>query len=211
MPKNERAPHPKATMKQREVTRMLAYAGMTLALATVLSLIKLNSIIVFSWINGGSITAASMLPIVLFALAFGTPWGLLAGATFGIIQLIIQPFAVHPIQVLLDYPIAFAAIGLAGLFGLPAKKKTETSDPLQRLAQLPKFAPILGTLLAMASRLLAHVVSGVVFFASSAPVGQNVWIYSLVYNATYMVPETIVTITLLTLLLTVFRRVGRRP
>jgi thiamine transporter len=197
-----RTPGPSAVQAQRESTRALAYGGMAIALATVLSLI-----VVWKMPQGGTITAASMLPLVFFALAFGLRWGVLAGAVFGLLQMALPgAFLVQPVQVLLDYPIAFAALGLAGLFSLPGPKRAENVDILRRLGALPLWTPVAGTFLAMAARTVAHVLSGVVFFASYAPEGQDVWLYSLVYNGSYMLPEAVVTTILLTVFLTGLHR-----
>lgn len=205
---NATTPSPAHTVQQqRETTRALAYGGMAIALATVLSLI-----VVWKMPQGGTITAASMLPLIFFALAFGVRWGILAGSVFGGIQLLLPgAFLVHPVQVVLDYPLAFAALGLAGLFALPAAKRAESPELLRRVARLPLFAPVLGTLLAMTARTLCHVLSGVVFFASYAPEGQAVWLYSLVYNGAYMLPEALVTAGLLTAFLTGLRRTWKHP
>ncbi len=197
----------RSVQQQRESTRALAYGGMAVALSAVLSLI-----VVWKMPQGGTVTAASMLPLVFFALAFGVRWGVLAGTVFGGIQLLLPgAFLVHPVQVLLDYPLAFAALGLAGVFALPAAKRAESPELLRRVARLPLFAPVLGTLLAMAARTLCHVLSGVVFFALYAPEGQNVWLYSLVYNGSYMIPEAVVTAALLTVFLTGLHRAWKRP
>jgi len=160
--------------------------------------------------QGGTVTAASMLPLVFFALAFGLRWGVLAGAVFGLLQMALPgAFLVHPVQVVLDYPLAFAALGLAGLFSVPGPKRAENVDLLRRVGSLPIWAPVAGTFLAMAARTLMHVLSGVVFFASYAPEGQSVWLYSLVYNGSYMLPEAVVTTVLLTVFLTGLRRTYR--
>jgi thiamine transporter len=91
-----------------------------------------------------------------------------AGAVAGLLQLILGGYVVHPLQALLDYPLAFGVLGLAAL----------TPRPLW-------LGLTLGTFL----RLVCHVLSGVVFFASYAPEGTNVWLYSTVYNGSYMLPN----------------------
>src|SRR5207244_10813364 len=88
----------------------LAELAIAVDLTTVLSQIR-----VYKLPQGGSITAGSMVPIFYVALRWGFRWGLLAGLLAGVVNYIIEPFYVHPVQVLLDYPIAFGAIGLAGL------------------------------------------------------------------------------------------------
>ena len=95
----------------RQGLRRLVELAIAVALTTVLSQIR-----VYKLPQGGSITAGSMVPIFYVALRWGFRWGLLAGLLAGVVNYITEPFYVHPVQVLLDYPIAFGAIGLAGLF-----------------------------------------------------------------------------------------------
>lgn len=138
-------------------------AAVMVALATVLSVIVL-----YRLPQGGSVTPASMVPLLVLAMRRGVRVGLSAGAVYGFIQFLIEPYVVHWAQVMLDYPVAFGLLGLAGLF---------------------RRWPYLGVVAGVAGRLVAHVLSGVVFFASFAPAGTNVWVYSLVYNGSYLVPE----------------------
>ena len=91
--------------------KSMAYAALSIALSFVLSYIKL-----FSMPNSGSVTLASMLPLMLFSAAYGVGPGLLAGAAYGLLQYVQGGWFVHPIQFLLDYPLAFALIGLAGVY-----------------------------------------------------------------------------------------------
>ncbi len=97
----------------------------------------------------------------------------MAGAVYGIAQFAQEPFVVHPLQVLLDYPIAFGALGLAGAF---------------------KKLPPLGVVVAIAGRFISHLLSGVIFFAQYAPEGQSPWLYSAIYNASYLLPELVVSL-----------------
>ena len=93
-------------------TKMLALGAVCMALSNVLSMIKL-----FDMPQGGSVTPASMLPLMLFAYVYGVGPGMTVGAVYGVMQFIIEPqhfFSVP--QMLLDYPIAFAMVGLAGVF-----------------------------------------------------------------------------------------------
>jgi thiamine transporter len=149
--------------------RVLTEAALAVALAFVLGLIK-----VFEMPFGGAISL-EMVPLILLALRQG-PWvGVAAGAAYGLLDLATPPvFAVHPVQVLFDYPLAFGVLGLAGLF-----------QPTVRGA-------ILGTIVAVLARFLCHFVSGVVFFASYAPKGWNPYLYSAAYNAAYLVPSLII-------------------
>lgn len=152
--------------KARWDARVLAYAAMVIAISSVLSAIKL-----FKMPQGGSITPISMLPVIAFALAFGPARGALVGCAYGMMQLLIDPSIYHPVQVLVDYPLAFAALALGGF--------TEKT-PLPKALKLPT-AVVIGSL----GRLAMAVLSGVVFFAEYAG-DQNVLIYSIVYNFTYL-------------------------
>lgn len=153
-------------------TKMLSLGAICMALSSVLSMIKL-----FSFPQGGSITPASMLPLILFSYAFGAAPGLTLGAVYGVLQYILGPYFVSVPQVLLDYPVAFAVIGLAGLFNR---------------AKDDRIGLALGTVAGCLGRLAASVASGVIFFAEYAPAGMNPMVYSLGYNATYMIPECII-------------------
>ena len=148
--------------------RSLACAALCIALSYILSCIRLYR---FSF--GGSITLLSMLPIMLFALAQGTSRGVIAGCAYGLLQLLQDFYVAHPIQLLLDYPIAFALLGLAGL-----------ARCLPKRLRLPA-----AVLIAACGRYLAHVISGAVFFGSYAAPGQTALAYSLIYNIGYMGPD----------------------
>jgi thiamine transporter len=154
--------------------KALVEAAVMVALATVLSVM-----VVYRAPQGGSITPASMVPLLVLALRRGPRVGLLAGAVYGLIQLWMNPFVVHWVQVVLDYPLPFALLGLAGFF-----------------ARWPAGGVVVGIL----GRLGSHVVSGVVFFGSYAPSGVNVWAYSLAYNASYLLPEMALSLIVVSLL-----------
>ena len=132
---------------------------------------------------GGSISL-EMAPLILLALRQGWKVGILAGLAYGFLSLLIPPtFIVHPVQLVFDYPVAFAVLGLAGFF-----------RPTVRGA-------ILGSILAVAARFAAHFISGVAFFASYAPEGWNPYVYSVAYNAAYLVPSLIVVLVAVPILL----------
>jgi thiamine transporter len=163
----------------------LVEAAVMIALATVLSQIK-----VFHMPQGGSITAASMVPLLLVGLRHGPRWGVLAGVAAGLVNYITatEPM-VHPVQMLLDYPLAFGMLGLAGL----GAGRSELHG---------QFA----VALAMFGRFAMHVIAGAVFFAQYAQPGQNVWAYSAMYNASYLLPELLMSGYLLMLLLPMLQR-----
>lgn len=158
------------TKKSQWTTRRLAYAAMCIAIAFVLSCIKL-----FRMPQGGSVTPAAMLPLILFCMACGPVQGLAVGCAFGLLQLIEDPYVIHPIQLILDYPAAYGAMCVACLANLlPEKAK--------------RFRLPLGVALGYVARLVMAVLSGVIFFAEYAG-DQNVILYSLGYNAAYLAPE----------------------
>lgn len=96
-------------------TKALAISALLVALSLIL-----NQLVIFRMPQGGSITVFSMVPIVLCAYFFGVRRGLLAGMCVGLISLIFNPYVIHPIQLLLDYPLAFGSLALGGIFA--AKK-----------------------------------------------------------------------------------------
>lgn len=176
----------------RELVLATASGGMAIALGTLLSIFT-----VIKMPQGGSLTIGSMLPLIFCALAFGPVWGVGTAIVYGVLQFIIAPYAAHWASIFLDYPIAFGMLGLSGFFAAPYARRLEESNILRRIGLLSLPRIVLAVVVAMGGRLFAHVLSGVIFFAYYAPEGQNVWLYSLGYNGTYMVPEMVITSLLL--------------
>lgn len=192
-------------IKSHETVLATATGGMAIALGSVLSLIHL-----FKMPQGGSVTPASMLPILFCALTFGPAWGIGIGAVYGFLQFIIEPYSVHWASIILDYPLAFGVLGLAGFFAAPAVKRLNERNVLSRLSLVPPAQIVLGIVIGMLGRTISHVLSGVIFYASYAEgSGLNPWAYSVVYNGSYMLPEAIITIVLLIPLALAFRRRNR--
>ena len=162
-------------------TALLVEIALSAALAAVLSMLAVRLPIN---IAGGSVSFA-MVPVLVLALRRGLVPGLIAGTLFGFTDLLIEPYFVAPIQVALDYPIAYAALGLAGL-GAPLYRRLRASSAVAATAVVLGF-----TVLGGAGRFLAAWTSGIVFFGANAPAGQPVWLYSLVYNASYIVPSMV--------------------
>lgn len=156
-------------------SRCIALAGITVALSYALSYIKM-----FSLPQGGSVTLASLLPIMLFAYVYGPKKGIFVGSIYGALQAMQNPWLIHPAQFILDYPVAFGAAGLAGTF-----KKIKGLD---RLPQI-KFA--LGGVVVGVARFLAHLFSGVFAFGADAG-SQNLWAYSAAYNSFVFVDIAVV-------------------
>nr|WP_300005819.1 energy-coupled thiamine transporter ThiT [Tissierella sp.] len=167
-------------MNKRWSIRMLTEGGVLIALSVILSYIR-----VYTAPNGGSVTAGSMIPIMLFAIRWGIVPGVFVGATYGMLDFLLKPQFYHPVQFILDYPLAFGLLGLAGLGYIGKNKDTKGY-----------FNLILGIILAIGGRMMAHVISGAVFFSEYAG-DQNAWIYSIGYNATYLVPELIISVLIL--------------
>ena len=154
--------------KQDLGSKSLAYAAVMLAMSFALSYIRLVKLP-----QGGSVTVASLLPLMIYSYMFGTRKGVMAGAVYGILQAIQDLYILHPAQFLLDYPVAFAYIGLAGMF---AKTKA--------LKKVPQLQFALGAIVACTLRYVSHVLSGVFAFSTiAASYGMGAWPYSLLYNS----------------------------
>ena len=146
--------------------KALTYGAICVALAFALSYVKF-----FSLPQGGSVTFASMLPIILYSFMFGTRKGLVVGVVYGMLQFIQSPQFYQPMQVLLDYPIAFGALGVAAI----AKK-----IPFVKGKLLAEFA--VGSTIAILLRYFSHVVSGYYVFSSWAMEGYTAVSWAFVYN-----------------------------
>lgn len=146
-------------------TKSIVYAAVTIAMSFALSYIRFLELP-----QGGSITLASLVPLMVYSYMFGIRKGLLAGIIYGFLQFIQAPWFYHPVQFLLDYPIAFGAIGLAGIFH--ELKIFEDKKVLQ-------FA--LSAVLVSILRYLAHVISGIFVFGSADP-NYTAVAWSFLYN-----------------------------
>ncbi len=157
-------------------TRMLAVGAMCIALSSVLSNVKL-----FSMPAGGSVTAASMLPIMLFAFVYGPVPGLTVGAVHGLLQIVMGGYILNIWQALLEYPIAFGVLGLAGLTW---KMKNQ------------QLGLALGMVIGCAARWFCSTLAGVVFWGDFTNGTMAAITYSIGYNASYMAPECIICVVL---------------
>jgi len=161
---------------KKMTVKQLAFCAVSIALGTVLSYIK-----VFSFPTGGSITLLSMLIVCLPGYWFGLGAGIMTGVAYGVLQMLIDPYILYPMQLVMDYLLAFGALGLAGLF---ARRKG---------GLIPGY--ITGVL----GRYVFAVLSGWIFFGMYAWEGWNPLLYSVVYNGIYIFAEAIVTIVILLL------------
>jgi thiamine transporter len=122
-----------------------------------------------------------MIPIFWFALRRGLRWGVFAGVVFGFVVMLnpVDFYVVHPAQLLLDYPIAFGALGLAGAF---------------------RRHPIVGVGIGILGRFISHFFSGVIFFGMFAPLGTSPFLYSAIYNGSYLIGEFLISTVIMFLL-----------
>lgn len=171
------------TKKRAGRSRSLTESAVMIALGTILSMIT-----VVKLPFGGTVTACSMLPVILIAYRHGAAWGLGSGAAFALLQMLLgmnniayaTSWAAGVAIVLLDYLLAFSCLGLAGIF--------------RRRVRSQAAALTLGTLFCCLLRYVCHVIAGCTVWAGvSIPSADGIW-YSLGYNAAYMVPETIITV-----------------
>ena len=146
-------------------TRDMAYAAVSVALAYALSYVKF-----LKMPQDGSVTLASMLPIMLFAYIFGIRKGIVVGVVYGVLQAVQDPYIIHPAQFLIDYPIAFGMLGFAGIF-----KEIN-------IIKKPVWAFMAGAAIAITLRYVSHLLSGIFAFASYAQPGYTAVTWSLVYN-----------------------------
>ena len=167
------------------MTKKLTVSAMLIALATVLAVV--SKIIPGTWLWGGSVTLASMLPIAVAGMLLGTKWGVISALVYSVLQMIMG-FYPPPVQnalyyflvVMLDYVLAFGVIGTAGMFYRLLGKKVWA---------IPFSCAVVTTL-----RFACHFISGILIWGAYAGEGQSVYIYSLIYNGTYMLPEIVITI-----------------
>ena len=158
-------------------SRSVAFGAVCIAMSFALSYVRL-----FKLPQGGSVTLASLLPLMIFSYIFGVKKGLLIGLIYGVLQAIQDPYIIHPVQFLLDYPIAFSAIGLGGAFA-----------KFEIFKKCPQVSLLLGGILASALRFLSHFLSGAFAFgAYAADAGQNIYVYSIAYNSFVFVDIAIV-------------------
>ncbi|MDR0928452.1 MAG: energy-coupled thiamine transporter ThiT [Oscillospiraceae bacterium] len=160
---NKRKPNPKMVWP----TKILATAALCLAMSFLLSYVKL-----FSMPLGGSVTLASMLPVMLFGWLYGVRKGLVVGFAYGVLQFLQGPYIVHWAQVLLDYPVPFAMLGLAGVF--------------RRYEGKPWALPA-GVLLGATARFIVHTVCGMIFYTDYTELNLfSGMVASAAYNGAYI-------------------------
>ncbi len=171
-----------ASSAKKTNVKRLVLSAILIGMATVLSLIK-----VYQLPLGGSITLLSMLPIALISIEYGIKWGLVSSFTYSLIQFGLGigeglfGWGLTPLALIgciaLDYILAYSSLGVAGIF---RKKGTP--------------GIIAGVALAVVMRFVFHLLSGALIFDIWMPEEwSNPWLYSLVYNGSYMLPELVFT------------------
>ena len=168
--------------------RTLVECALMVALAIVLDLIPMPK-----WPNGGSLSIAAV-PIIFISYRHGLLWGLSSGLVYSVVQMITGfypppagTFLGYVGVVLLDYVLAFTAFGLADLFAKPFGR--------HRLVGYGVGAICVNLL-----RFLCSFLSGWIIWGVYAPEGQAPWLYSLLYNGTYMLPNTVLCVLVVALL-----------
>ena len=168
-------------------TRTLVECALMIALGTVLANIK-----IYELPDGGSITLFSMLPFILISFRHGVKWGLFTGFVNSLLQMLLGFYAppapgLLPLvgMILLDYVLAFTLLGLACVFAKPFKNRL--------------LGVAVGTAIVCLIRFLCSFLSGVLIWGNLNE-GLPEWVYSLTYNGSYMLPETILSVVAVVLL-----------
>ncbi len=168
-------------MNTQKTVRALVESAMMVSLATVLSIFKL-----IEMPYGGSVTIASMLPMVILAYRNGIGWGLGSGLVYAAIQQLLGLNDLSYVTgwqsvlavIMLDYVVAFTVVGLGGIF--------------RKVTKSQRNALVYGTVLVSVLRYICHVISGATVWAGLSIPNEAALIYSIGYNATYMLPEAII-------------------
>lgn len=181
-------------------TKILVECALMVALSAVLQLIPF-----IKMPNGGTVTLASMAPIVFISLRYGVKWGLLTSFVGSLVQMLLGGISAPPtptffwflLVILLDYVIAYTVLGLGSIFARPFSSRIVGAG----------VATVAVTFL----RYLCHIASGILIWDVYAPEGQPVWLYSILYNGSYMIPEIIFTTIAVVLLSAAMNRISRQP
>lgn len=162
--------------------KKLTLSAVMVAMSVVLAFV---SKVIPALPNGGQITLASMVPVVLISFFLGTKYGLLTSITYAILQLVMG-FYPPPVRnlisfiavIFLDYIIAFGCLGLAGKFA--------------DLFGNSKYRYTIATAIVVTIRYICHIISGILIWGVYAPNQESIWLYSVTYNGSYMIPEIII-------------------
>ena len=180
-------------------TKKITFSALMVALSTVLMFV--SKLIPAPWLQGGSVTLASMVPIIAASIILGSKWGVLSALVYSLLQMMTgfyppptQNFISFVLVVLLDYVLAFGVLGLAGFVYKILGKKA--------------FAMPISAFVVTSLRYVCHILSGILIWGVYAEEGQSVLAYSLIYNGTYMIPEIIISTVTVALLSKVFQKLS---
>ena len=170
-------------LTKNQKIRRLAETAIMLALSTILAELP-----VIKFPFGGSVTIFSQVPMVVVAHRYGIKWGVFSGLSMGIIQLLfgmenfsyVSGIVAYLILIFADYIVAFGSLGFSGLF------KNKIKNTTLSIALVSAFVSVI--------RFLCHFISGVTIWGDYSAGAKSVWSYSLTYNASYMIPELIITV-----------------
>jgi len=178
-------------------TKKLTTSAVLIALSTVL--VFASKLIPAPWLQGGSVTLASMVPIILISFINGTKWGILSGFVFSLIQMMTgfyppptQNFISFVLVIFLDYIFAFTVLGCADIF-----KKLTKNKP---------WSECVSGVVVTSFRYFFHILSGILIWGVHAEEGQTVLSYSVIYNGSYMIPEIIITGVVIALITPVIKK-----
>ena len=160
--------------KTRFTTKVLAEASVVIALSFILKDVLPP---IYELPQGGSITIAGLVPLLWFALRRGVFLGVFAGGVYGLVHMAFGGYVINPVQGLLDYVVAFAALGLAGAF---------------------KKYPLVGVGVGISARFVCSFLSGMFFFTGVSVEGA---VGSAVYNGTYLIGEFIISVIVIYMLI----------
>ncbi|HJA66566.1 proton-coupled thiamine transporter YuaJ [Lachnoclostridium sp. An169] len=169
----------KHSEKKKLTTKQLVFCAVALALAFATSYVR---VVKMPW--GGSVTLCSMLFIVLVANWYGVATGMMVGFVYGLLQFLQEPYVLSLFQVCCDYVLAFAALGLAGLF---AKSR---------------HGLVKGYILAVFARGVFHVLGGYLYWMDYMPENfpkSLAAVYPILYNYSYLLVEGIITVIIISL------------
>ncbi len=171
-----------SVFKKTLTTKTLAFAGLMVATSYALSFLKVSPVT-----YGGSITLASMLPICIFAYSFGFTSSLLVGLIYGLLQFIQNPYIFTYLTVLLDFLLAFSSISMMAIARIIFKDK--------------KYTPVIGICFTFLLRFIFHFFSGIIYFENGGIWANlpkdNAFIYSFLYQITYLLPDLLVCLVVL--------------
>ncbi len=159
-------------------TKDLTFTALVISIAGVLNLLS-GFIPIFKMPQGGSVVLLSTLLIMLISIKFGVKIGLITGFIYGLLNYLMFPWFVHPIQLILDYFFAFMVFGLGSLF-IVGKVSTTKILVSYFICSLLRF--------------ICSYTAGVIFYRAFAPIGQSPEIYSFIYNISYILPEYIINV-----------------